>query len=441
MGSMDDRTGKIYDLIGIGFGPANLALAISLEEFGEEVSEHLFLEARSSYTWHPGMLLEDSLLQINVLKDLITAENPRSRFTFLNYLQEKGRLYEFLNLRSLFPTRLEFADYLTWAAGMLDHRVRYGRRAVKVLPILGDDGEVELLRIVAYNQVTGIEEEYVTRHLVLATGGEPTLPEGIEVAPGGRTFHSHHFLQRLEDFPDRDAPYRFVVVGGGQSAAEIFYYLFTRYPQAEVTGTIRRFAYKPADDSDFTNRIFFPEWVDFHYQLPAAERRQFFDDLKDVNYAVIDHELIHRIYQALYRQKLTGRERGGIRPFLELESLDEQPQGVVARFRELTRAEDVEIEADGVVLCTGYVWRKEHPLLNKLAEGFERDDLGGYRVERDYRIAGRNGFKPRVYLQGYCEDTHGISETVLSLLPVRAREIQRSLDAALRLPSEVEMSR
>jgi L-ornithine N5-oxygenase len=428
----------VYDFLGIGFGPANLALAVAVEEAGEAL-DHVFLEARPSYVWHPGMLLEDSLLQVTVLKDLITPENPCSRFTFLNYLKEKGRLYEFLNLRDLFPTRLEFNDYLAWAAGQLEHRVRYGRRVEQVLPILGEDGQTELLRVVVQNQVSGEIEEYTTRHLVVATGGKPVTPPGIGLREGGRAFHSHQFLQRLEDFPDRQAPYRFLVVGAGQSAAEIFYYLLTHYPRAEVTATIRRFAYKPADESDFTNQIFFPEGVDFSYQLPAEERRAHFKSLKDVNYAVIDHSLIHRIYQALYREKVSGRRRGQIRPFLELEGLEEGSSSVVAQFRDLKQEERLEIEADGIVLCTGYSWLKEHPLLCELAAGFERDDLGGYRVERDYHIGSRSDFRPQVYLQGYCEDTHGISETVLSLLPVRARDIQRSLVAAVKRFSEVEV--
>ena len=74
---------EVYDVIGIGFGPANLALAIAMEEAAPEAQwRRLFLEAKPSYAWHPGMLLEGSMLQVTVLKDLVTVENPRSRFTF-----------------------------------------------------------------------------------------------------------------------------------------------------------------------------------------------------------------------------------------------------------------------------------------------------------------------------------------------------------------------
>src|SRR5215208_8142900 len=139
----------VYDILGVGFGPANLALAICLEEEAEEGRrdlKRLFLEIKPRAVWHPGMLLEDSLIQISVLKDLATVRNPRSRFTFLNYLKTQGRLFEFLNLRDLFPTRIEFNDYLRWVAGELEQRVRYGREVLAVEPVEGD-GEVRLLRV------------------------------------------------------------------------------------------------------------------------------------------------------------------------------------------------------------------------------------------------------------------------------------------------------
>src|SRR6201999_4106607 len=54
-----------YDVVGIGFGPANLALAVCLEEEAEEPGgrdfARLFFESKPKSIWHPGLLLEDSL--------------------------------------------------------------------------------------------------------------------------------------------------------------------------------------------------------------------------------------------------------------------------------------------------------------------------------------------------------------------------------------------
>lgn len=431
---------EVYDMIGIGFGPANAALAVCLEEEAERPGgrdlKRLFLEIRTNPVWHPGMLLEDSLLQISVLKDLATIRNPCSRFTFLNYVKERGRLFEFLNLRDLFPTRIEFNDYLNWVADQLRHRVRYGQEVTEILPVSGAPGEgVELLRVVARDLATGATSEYLTRNLVLATGGVPNPPPGIQLRPGGRAFHPHEFMQRIKrDFPDRDGGYRFAVVGSGQSAAELFCYLLGRYGQADVTAAIRRFAYKPVDDSDFTNEIFFPQMVDFLYGLPDDKRKLVLDQCRDVNYAVVDLALIRRIYKCLYQEKVEGKSRARIRPFLQLVEIDERPDSVVGIFQDLLWDRQVTIEADALIVATGYAWRKEHPLLAALAPHFECETPGTYRIERDYRIASGDGFEPRVYLQGFAEETHGASETVLSLLPVRAEDIVRSMLASLPVP-------
>ena len=425
----------VHDVLGIGFGPANLALAIALEEEAEERRQNLrrlFLDSKLEPIWHPGMLIEGSLIQISVLKDLVTVRNPRSRFTFLNYLKIQGRLFEFLNLRDLFPTRIEFNDYLTWVARELSPSVRYGREVVSVAPVAGGGREVDLLRVDAVDVATGRREEHLTRNLVLATGGTPCMPEGIELRPGGRVFHSEEALLRLaRDFPDTEAPYRFVVVGSGQSAAELFHHLLTRYRRADVTATIRRFAYKPVDDSHFTNEIFFPDRVDFVYGLPDEKRRMVFEDIRDVNYAVVDTALIRQIYQDLYQERVLGRDRARIRSYLHLQELAETPTGVTAHFRDLLQDREVALAADGVVLCTGYAWRKEHPLLADLAPWFERDGTGGYHLLRDYRVASAPTFMPGVFLQGFAEGTHGASETVLSLLPVRAGDILSSLLSSL----------
>lgn len=451
-----DRTASgtpIVDVLGVGFGPANLSLAVLLEEADRESQlSRVFLEARPSHAWHPGMLIEDSLLQVTVIKDLVTIENPQSRFTFLCYLKEKGRLYDFLNLRDLFPTRLEFNDYLGWAADELAASVRYGHRVRQILPADEDGRPIDpqggrqqaaLVRVEADRVESGRVESgstgetavFLARNLVLATGGVPTVPPGVEL--GAKAFHSHGYVHRIaEQFPDRDAPYRFLVVGSGQSGAEIFLDLIKRYPNADVTSTIRRFAMKPVDESDFTNRVFYPEWVDFYNGLPDEKRRAFFEDLKDVNYAVIDHYLIRAISKTLYQQKVRGRERARIEPFLELRQLTEKADGTVeARFENSMTEASRTLEVDGAVLCTGYDWPRRHPLLAALSPYFAVDDLGGFRVARDYRIESADALRPRVFLQGYCEDTHGISETVLSLLPVRARWIEQSVLAGRKVPA------
>ena len=46
------------------------------------------------------MKLDGATMQVSFLKDLVTLRNPRSAFTFVNYLHSVGRLDEFINLGS-----------------------------------------------------------------------------------------------------------------------------------------------------------------------------------------------------------------------------------------------------------------------------------------------------------------------------------------------------
>ncbi len=433
---------RIYDLVGVGFGPANLSLAVALEEEAERSGgadlDRLFLEARTSPCWHPGMLIEDSMLQITVLKDLVTVRNPCSRFTFLNYLKEKDRLFEFLNLRDLFPTRIEFNDYLTWATEKLSDRVRFGRRVRSIEPIEeGADGSVRLVRVTA-ERVGGPEagsiETLLARNVVVATGPTKWLPAGVELPRdepmADRVFHAYDFMHRMDrGFPDRQGSPRLLVIGSGQSGAELFFTLLRRYPNADITAAVRRFGYKPVDESDYTNEVFFPSMIDFFYDLPDDRRQRVVDSFRDVNYAVVDHPLIRKIYRALYDERVAGKDRARLLRYVELEAIETEGETVHARFRHLIEDRPVELELDGVVVATGFRWDKEHPLLDGLSHCFATG-ADGYKVRRDYRLEGQPGFEAGVYLQGYLEATHGISETVLSLLPMRAQDIVDSLVAA-----------
>jgi L-ornithine N5-monooxygenase len=422
-----------YDLVGIGFGPSNLALAIAVQEEAEGVYGRklrtLFVEKRERFWWHPGLLLGGARVQLNFLKDLVTLRNPCSRFSFLSFVREEGRLDEFVNLRNFFPTRLEFNKYYQWAADKLRDQVRHGAEVVGVTPGVGDAGAVEFVEVEVRDQLSGETEVYRARNLVVATGGLPSVPGGVDIRASQRAFHSQEFLPRMRaGFPDHDRDYRFVVVGSGQTAAEVFEYLYTHYPNADVTAAIRRFAYKPADDSHFVNEIFFPRMVDRLYAMPAERRADVLGTHMDTNYSCVDLDLIQTIYEELYQRKVAGDTRIRIQSFLELRSLVDHEARTVLQFHDVAADRPVLLEADGVILATGYQRPKRHPLLETLAPYFIADAAGdGFAIDRKFRIQAREDFLPNVFLQGFCQDTHGLSDTLLSTLPLRALEILQSL--------------
>lgn len=425
---------QVYDLIGLGFGPSNLALAATLEEEGDAICgrrlKSLFFERRPRFAWHPDMLMDGALVQLSFLKDLVTLRNPQSRFTFLCYLRSKGRLDRFVNLRTFYPTRLEFDDYYGWVAAQLADYVRYGTEVTSVTPVPGGNGEpIRYLRVRVRNLATERTTEYLARNLVVATGGVAAFPELLELGAGRRAFHSQEFLQRLrDDFPDRGAAYRFAVVGSGQSAAEIFQYLYTQYPQADVTAAIRRFAYKPADSSHFVNEIFFPRMEDFLFNLSEDKRRRLLEVHRDTNYSCVDPEVIEAIYKDLYAEEVRGEDRFRIRPFLELRGIRENESGAELELYDTVREEAEVLSVDGAVLATGFQRVKVPPLISDLTPHLLFDDEGRFKTNREYRVLATPGFEPRIFLQGFCEDTHGLSDTLLSNLPIRSVSILQDLD-------------
>jgi hypothetical protein len=69
----------LHDVIGIGFGPANIALAIAAEELHPGLDIH-FIERNARAGWQEEMLLPESDIQNHPLRDLVTPRNPRSRY-------------------------------------------------------------------------------------------------------------------------------------------------------------------------------------------------------------------------------------------------------------------------------------------------------------------------------------------------------------------------
>ncbi|CCO29650.1 L-ornithine N5-oxygenase [Rhizoctonia solani AG-1 IB] len=153
---------EVYDLLGIGFGPANLAITVALLELWDQhkadgtepkIKNACFVERHPRFSWHPGMLLPGSRMQISFLKDLATLRNPASKFTFLSYLHAHGRLPAFINRNADTPTRREYADYMAWGAKRVQElggdalRIRYGEDVVSVQSLDGGKTVTVISRI------------------------------------------------------------------------------------------------------------------------------------------------------------------------------------------------------------------------------------------------------------------------------------------------------
>ncbi|WP_068026031.1 SidA/IucD/PvdA family monooxygenase [Nocardia mexicana] len=404
------------DVLAIGAGPANLALAVALEESGATAlaENTLLLEQHPDVKWQRNLLLPWARSQVSFLKDLVTLRNPRSRYSFLNFLHERRQLDEFVNLSTFNPYRWELSEYQQWVAHSLEHvRVRYGARVRQAEPRRGADG-----RIVGWTVQLAGGDRISCRDLVFGTGRDPHVPDVFAELPADRIIHSTQYCSRIAEV-DGARPVRPVVVGGAQSAAEMFMALHSDLPAAAPTMVVRSIGLQNYQTSKFVNELFYSSFVDEFYYSEGEARRRILDEMHLTNYAGLAPPFLDELYSMLYRQKMLGQQRSRILPMTDVVSARMDGEEVVLELRDLRSGQLEPMRCDLVLLGTGY--SPEMPaLVRDLAD---RVGLPGIEVTRRYRMELGGSARGAVYLQGVNEATHGISDTLISVLAHRSQDI------------------
>lgn len=425
--SSTSRCAAVRDLVGIGFGPSNLALAIAVAEHNRVADgntlDSVFFDRQECFGWHRGMLIDGATMQVSFLKDLVTMRDPGSRFSFLYYLNERGRLADFINSKCLFPSRVEFHGYLEWAAGHVEQLVRYGCDVVEIRPVPGEEA-VDYLDVVVRHSDNQEISMHRARNVVIAAGMRPRLPPGVEITD--RIWHNHDLLSRLDTLSPTE-PGRFVVVGAGQSAAETTEYLHRRFQASDICAVFSRYGYSPSDDTSFANRIFDPEAVDHFFSAPESVKRSLLSYHSNTNYSVVDPELIGELYRRTYQEKVCGRQRLQILNACRVVEVEESADGLRVVVEFLPTGEHRALDADALVYATGYHPVDPTELLGEVAASCLRTPCGELAVERDYKVKTTERLRCGIYVQGATEHTHGITSTLLSNTAVRVGEIVRSV--------------
>ncbi|MEO3973182.1 SidA/IucD/PvdA family monooxygenase [Streptomyces sp. CAU 1734] len=427
-----------YDVLGIGFGPANMALAAAVEETAGEgggpAPTLRFLEADPHPLWQGGMILNGSNIQNNPVRDLVTLRNPRSRYTFINYLHEAGRLLEHLNLPQEFPLRKEYARYIEWVRRHFDHLVDYGERVASVTT-------AEAAGEPVYEVVTGSGVRRRGRALVVGTGRTPYIPEPFASAaaavPDDRIIHLTEYLPRIGRLTA--PPRNVVVIGGSQSAVEITLDLAKRYPQARIQLSMRSFGLRLKDTSPFSEEGFFPRFTDYYYRASRAGKRELDAYMRPTNYSSTDEDVLHELYLLVYEQRLDGDQRVFVTGNQLVTSVTPGTDALTLGVEEVHTGEREEFAADLVVLATGFrdlgpgERQERYPaLLGGIAHTFGFDTDGYLGIDPAYRVRTVGDGVPPLFLNGLCETSHGIGDAgSFSLLSLRAAAICERL---LKLP-------
>jgi lysine N6-hydroxylase len=407
MGNGQDM--KMYDLIGVGIGPFNLSLAALLEDVSEK--ESLFFEQKSEFDWHPGMLINGTRLQVPFLADLVTLADPKSRYSFLNYLNEQGRMYPFYFLQRLEIPRREYNHYCKWAAQHLKS-CQFRKRVVNVKHF---PEEESYFQVEVYNIESGKSEFYQARHLVLGTGSAPNIPGSLCDLRNEDIFHTAEFLAHQHRCRETKS---ITVIGSGQSAAEVFRELLSeqRDYNYRLDWLTRSSSFLSMEESKLSLEHFSPDYVNYFYRLSQEKKDETFAS-QNLLYKGISSHTITDIYNLLYEDSVGGQVLDvGLQVLTEVNDIQrkEDGSGYELKCRQWQQGKEFTHESEVVIVGTGY--RPVIPeFVHNLDSYIQWGADGRYEVGPDYRLHLKEGASNQIYVHSGISHSHGVGSTNLGL--------------------------
>ncbi|MCE3268551.1 MAG: lysine N6-hydroxylase/L-ornithine N5-oxygenase family protein [Burkholderiales bacterium] len=418
---------QILDFIGIGFGPANIALAIQLQENNlEDKLKYLFIDNNKDSLWQREMLISGTDIQNVPVRDLITPINPRSYYSFINYLHKNDRYFKYYGTGLAYPLRQDYAMYINWCASHFKHIVHYQETVINI-----DIAECGSHYIVQTNLAT-----YCTKIVIMATGRSLFVPEVFNNIPENKLITINNFISKISEL-HRELEYKFAVVGASQSAAEIFLKLADTFYNSNVHSYIRKFSFVVRDSSPFSYEVFLPEFIDEYYKADDKTKISLNNHLRRTNYSSADIEVLDKINIKMYEESLSNNYRIEIKRNSEILETSYNGKNITIKSRNTVNNSIHVLDYDFVIVCTGFrdLGKNEDkeylpPLLEKFASklvlNYDKESMTRY-ISEDYELY-FDGINKPVYLNGLCETSHGMGDAgSFGLISIRVNKIMNSL--------------
>ncbi len=401
---------EMYDLIGIGVGPFNLGLAALMDDLPNITS--VFFDKEDGFNWHPGMLIEQSDLQVPFIADLVTFADPTSQYSFLNYVHKQNRLFQFFFYRRFDIPRREYNLYARWVSEKL-RNCRFQSEVISVSSN-GDAYEVKVRHTDTKEVFT-----YLAKHIVVGTGSVPFIPDSIEKSE--HVVHTSDYLRAAKDIKDSASV---VVVGSGQSAAEVFYELLEdqKHHQYTLTWYTRSAIFSQLESAKMGQEVFSPDYVRYFHGLPYEKRKEALERLDSVRNGV-DKETLIKIYDLLYNRSVEGRDsKIIIQPLTEVNTIKEEKGSLTVSCKQWEKEEEFTVHVDKVVLATGYkphipqwIWDKKDEI--------QWESEKEFKVDEKFRLVWKEERQHHMYISTNLEHSHGTAATNLSLAVMRNQTI------------------
>lgn len=403
---------QILDVIGIGIGPFNLGFAALLEK---TECESMFFDKKKNFEWHPGMLLEGTTLQVPFMADAVTMVDPTSRFSFLNYLHEQNRLYQFYFYENFHIPRIEYNHYCQWITKQLPH-LRFGHEVENIEQTAEGN-----YRVTVFSYDGEERETYETKHIVMGIGTKPYIPEKFLLENQDGVFHSSEYINKRHRTLDARSV---TVIGSGQSAAEIFYDLLDGQGDYDykLSWYTRSPGFYPMEYSKLGLEHFTPDYTKYFYQLPK-EKKQGIMANQSFLYKGISFSTISDIYDLLYERSVGNHHPDvHLQALTELVSIEEWNDQLRLSLHQYEEETTMEETSDLVILATGY-----RPYIPEFLKGIEHllewDDFGRLKIQENYEVKTKIGSSNRLFIQNGELHTHGVGAPDLGLGAFRSAVI------------------
>jgi lysine N6-hydroxylase len=342
-------------------------------------------------------MLSDATLQVPFMADLVTMADPTSRYSFLNFMKQTGRLYKFYIKEDFYVLRKEYNAYCKWVIEQLPS-CRFGQ---KVLHIAYHTSEAHY-ELVVEDQLSLEKKLFYARKLVLGTGTTPNVPAFVDQVKHTKVIHTSQYLHRKHELLKQKCV---SIIGSGQSAAEIFNDLLPEIENGmELKWFTRPDRFFPLEYAKLTLELTSPEYVDYFYNLPEDKRKSVLAKQNQL-FKGINYDLINQIFDKLYELSFDHPDlKAQLSTNCQLNEIALNAEGSYGlQFYHTEQEIDFTEQTDFVVMATGYKY-KEPFFLEGINERILRTQNGLYHVGRNYAID-RNG--DEIFVQNAELHTHG----------------------------------
>lgn len=438
---------EVLELIGIGLGPFNLSLATLLSK--QPTIKGLFFEQKKEFNWHKSMILPHTTLQVPFMADLVTLIDPTSRYTFLNYLHTQHRLLKFYFLEDFEIYRQEYNHYCQWVASQLDSLV-FDAQVVSITPAKNDELDHSGNFAVTVCE-RGKNKTYISKNIVIGTGSKPVLPlflQGIAKQAPQHCMHTADYANcfDFEAIKRSDRLAKVLVIGSGQSAAEVYRALFEQQlddeqqPKFQLNWMTRSAGFFPMEYAPLGLEHFSPAYIDYFHALNTDIKTKVVAK-QDLLHKGISFKTIRDIYHMLYERSIGGQAlHSQIMANCALLSAQSNVDNASAKKKVCLTLQQHEqnqtftVEYDCVIAGTGYSDLLP-ACLAELLPDIEHDANGQPVINRNYTLNYQNGISAhkdsgKIFVQNKETHSHGVGAGDLGLGAYRSACIVNQLAGA-----------